>query len=402
MIAPEQADLTRTEIIATTYRLPGSVRTSVIRVRQTRAAKIECDAQWHRNVLPFEPPWWLRGGHAQTLAGALWPARLPKYRAVARPVVMHDGDAVIVHDDCPTGWRPGDRAALLAHGLGGSSLSPLLVRLVEKLNQRGVRVFRLDMRGCGAGANLARRPYHAGRSDDLAEVVRSVLGWCDAEAPSGVETPLVLFGVSLSGNILLKYLGENPEQVPSQVTRAIAVNPPIDLARSVSTLSGPINRWYDRHFVGSLGKHLAEHLQRFPDAHTPCPRTRPRRMHEFDDWYTAPMGGFENGAEYYQRCSAAQFIPGIQVPTTILTSRDDPMVPVETFEAEQSSWPDTVRLTISNGGGHVGYIARKGLDPDIYWLDWRVVEFVMAGQQANLAPDASIISRLQFAEKLSA
>ena len=78
------------------------------------------------------------------------------------------------------------------------------------------------------------------------------------------------------------------------------------------------------------------------------------------------------------------------------------MVPVETFEAEQSSWPDTVRLTISNGGGHVGYIARKGLDPDIYWLDWRVVEFVMAGQQANIAPDASIISHLQFAEKLSA
>lgn len=308
---------------------------------------------------------------------------------------------MIVHDDCPPGWRPGNRAVLLTHGLGGSSLSPLLVRLVEKLNRQGVRVFRQDMRGCGAGAKLARRPYHAGRSDDLAEVVRSVIAWCDADAPPGVETPLILFGVSLSGNILLKYLGEDPDSVPAQVVRAIAVNPPIDLARSVGTLSGPINRWYDRHFVESLGKHLTRHLQRFPDAHTPCPRTRPRRMHEFDDWYTAPMGGFENGAEYYERCSAAQFIPQITLPTTILTSSDDPMVPVEMFHSARATWPDQVRLTVASGGGHVGYIARRGIDPDVYWLEWRIVEFVMAGQ-TDSSHGIHIAHELPAAIKVSA
>lgn len=339
-------------------------------------------------MLPFEAPWWLRSGHAQTLAGAYWPSRLPKYRAIARQVNLHDGDAVIVHDDCPADWRPGSPAVLLAHGLGGSSLSPLLVRLADKLQQRGVRVFRLDMRGCGAGADLARQPYHAGRSDDLALVINSVIEWCDGGLHALCRTPLVLFGVSLGGNILLKYLGEDPERVPAQVTRAIAVNPPIDLARSVLNLSGPINRWYDRHFAGTLGKYVAAHLRKFPDAHAPCPKTRPRGMKEFDNWYTAPMAGFEDGASYYEHCSAVQYIPSIKIPTTILTSCDDPMVPVDTFEMYRGSWPESVQLTIASGGGHIGYIARRGSDPDVHWLDWRIVEFV-TGKPLLYLPDVA-------------
>lgn len=326
---------------------------------------------------PFQPPWWLRSAHAQTLAAAYWPARLPEHRAVARQVELDDGDIVVVHDDCPDGWPSDGRVALLAHGLGGCHRSPLLVRLAAKLTERGVRVFRWDMRGCGAGVGLAGRPYHAGCSDDLRRVIASVLGWC-SDAGQAAACRLTLFGVSLSGNIVLKYLGESPESVPSQVVQGIVVNPPIDLAASVRTLDGGINRMYDRHFVGSLTRHLVERQRLRPDAPMPDVTKPPRTLYEFDDWYTAPMSGYPDADTYYTRCSAAQFVPHIQTPTTIITSRNDPMVPVEMFSPDRVRYPDAVRLAIANGGGHVGYIARAGLDPDVHWLDWRVVELIIA------------------------
>lgn len=342
---------------------------------------------------PFEPPWWLRSAHAQTLAAAFWTVRLDEHRAVARRVELADGDVVVVQDDCPDGWTSGGKVVLLAHGLGGCHRSPLLVRLAAKLNARGVRVFRWDMRGCGAGVGLAGRPYHAGCSDDLRCVIESVLQWClSRPVPSEQRTlgeqdvrdeslardnvQLTLFGVSLSGNILLKYLGESPESVPSQVVQAIAVNPPIDLAASVRTLSGRINRMYDRHFVGALTRHLAERQRLRPDAPMPDVSKPPRTLYEFDDWYTAPMSGFRDADTYYARCSAAQFVPHITTPTTIITSHNDPMVPVEMFSSDRVAYPEAVRLNVASGGGHVGYIARAGLDPDVHWLDWRVVELV--------------------------
>ena len=294
---------------------------------------------------------------------------------MARRVELEDGDAVVVHEDCPNAWLPGGRVALLTHGLGGCHRSPLLVRLAAKLTERGVRVFRWDMRGCGAGVGLAGRPYHAGCSDDLRRVIASVLGWCSCEGRDA-SCRLTLFGVSLSGNIVLKYLGESPESVPSQIVQAIAVNPPIDLAASVRTLDGRINRMYDRHFVGSLTRHLAERQRLLPDSPMPDVTKPPRTLYEFDDWYTAPMSGFPDANTYYARCSATQFIPQIRTPTTIITSRDDPMVPVEMFAPDRVRYPPSVRLAITNGGGHVGYIARTGIDPDVYWLDWRVVELV--------------------------
>ena len=343
---------------------------------------------------PFRPPWWLSGAHRQTLAAAYWLGPLSEYSAVPRSVVLDDGDTVVVHDDRPATWRPGDRVALLMHGLSGSHLSPLLVRLAAKLMTRGLRVFRCDLRGCGAGIGLARLPYHAGRSDDLARVVSSVVNWCRADESPAISSPLVgsrhpflnLFGVSLSGNILLKYLGEHPERIPPEVSQAIAVNPPIDLLRSVQTLRGNLTSWYDRHFVGKLCRDLDQRRLHRPDAPMPSTVIRPRGLLEFDDWYTAPVSGFATASDYYEKCSANQFMPGIRVPTTVITSADDPMVPLASITATRDRWSSSVRLAIAAGGGHVGYIARRDNDPDEFWIDWRIVDLMTRPDGASPDP----------------
>ena len=115
---------------------------------------------------PFRQHLLFRGGHAQTLAGAYLPGRRYRYRAEQREVTLPDGDRIVLHDDCPAGWQSGQRAALLIHGLAGSHQSGYMQRIAHKLQARGVRAFRMDLRGCGAGAGLARLPYHSGRSED--------------------------------------------------------------------------------------------------------------------------------------------------------------------------------------------------------------------------------------------
>jgi predicted alpha/beta-fold hydrolase len=325
----------------------------------------------------FKPPWWLRGPHAQTIASALMPHRPPEHRAVLRNVELDDGDALAVHDDTPDGWQLGGRVAILSHGLADNHSSPLLVRLTEKLTQRGVRVFRWDMRCCGAGLALARRPYHAGCSGDLAAVVERVVAWCrEGAAVNSPDPDLALFGVSLSGNVLLKYLGEAPDRVPAAVRCAISVNPPIDLVVGCESIASRANRIYDRYFTGILVKHLEAWWRVRPDAVRPAETARPRTLRQFDDWFTAPAIGYRDALEYYRHSSAAQFIPTIRVPTTIITSRDDPFVPFEMFATDRVAYPKSVRLVVTDQGGHVGFIGQTGDDPDNRWLDWRVVEII--------------------------
>ena len=315
----------------------------------------------------FRPHPLVRGGHAQTLFGTFVPGRLPAYRAQAHRVLLPDGDVLIMHDDRPDSWQSGDPVALLVHGLAGCHTSGYMVRIAHKLNARGVRAFRLDLRGCGAGVGLAKNPYHAGRSEDVRAALQLIAEMCPG-------SPIGLAGFSLGGNISLKMLGEDPAAVPAAVARAIAVNPSIDLAACVDSLDRLLQRRYDRHFVKLLYQQMAASGQ-FTAEHLGTNGRRALRLRDFDDWHTAPLAGFGTADTYYALSSSAQFVPSIRVPTLIVTAADDPLVPTAHFHDLQR--PKGVRLHVAPSGGHLGYIARGGIDPDRRWIDWRVVDWLV-------------------------
>ena len=323
----------------------------------------------------FRPPWWMKNPHLQTILPTVVPQKLAEHKAELHRVELSDGDAIAVHEDCPKEWVDGGKVAILSHGLTDHHRTPLLVRLTEKLTAQGVRVFRWDMRSCGAGIEWARHPYHAGCSDDLATVVDAVIKRC-CKNDAGIHPDITLFGVSLSGNVLLKYLGETPERVPAMVSRAVAVNPPIDLIAGIQSISDRRNRVYERHFTNMLLKHLAQWSRLRSDIFRPADGPRPRTLEGFDNWFTAPAIGYRNAREYYTKSSSAQFIPFIRIPTTIITARDDPFVPFEMFSRDNVKYPENVHLVPTDHGGHVGFVGKKGKDPDVRWLDWRIVEIV--------------------------
>lgn len=293
----------------------------------------------------FIPHPWLRSGNLQTIIGS-W-GFIPAEQAVRRLVTLADGDHVVVHDDQPPTWHAGNRTALLVHGLCGSHRSGYLVRIAAKLIAAGIRTFRLDMRGCGAGRALARHPYHSGRSEDLAAALTAIAEWCP-----GSPTALVAF--SLGANAALKLLGECGDRPPGNLDRGIAVCPPVDLAACVRSLERYPARIYDRFFTGMLldqvhaSPTLSEHAARIFARH------RPTRLVEFDDAFTAPLSGFGDAANYYRRCSAGPLLPDIRVPTTILAAADDPIVPIAPLQAAQCN--HAVEMQVTANGGHLGFI----------------------------------------------
>lgn len=321
------------------------------------------------SIPPFQSAWLLAGGHRQTLAGAFFSGHLRDERAVVRQIPLSDGDTLIVHDDCPSNWTGNGPVAVMLHGLAGCHRSSYLVRSAEMLNAHGIRTFRMDLRGCGAGFGLALKPYNAGSSDDVLEVLRAIIEWCPG-------SEIALFGFSLGGNIVLKLLGESAGSIPSELICAAAVNPPIDLARCTYGLSRWPQRHYDAYFVKQLLQRLRDLQQRRSDFVPPIFSRTPRRLVDFDDQYTAPRSGFRNADDYYQRCSSEQFLSMIRIPTLIVTSCDDPLIPVGSFE--RLSLPSSVHLHIAEGGGHLGYLATANGKRSRDWLQQQLLNWVQS------------------------
>ena len=321
------------------------------------------------HIPEFQAPLLLAGGHRQTLVPFFFANANYPYQATSHSVTVPGDDIVVLHDDRPDNWRAGDPVALLMHGLSGCHQSAYMVRIARKLNDCGIRAFRMDHRGCGAAQGKCRYPYHAGIVGDAEAAWQKVRELCPDSAGAAI-------GFSLSGNIVLKALGTVwNDSVARGPECCVSVNAPIDLAACSVALMKLTNRIYERHFVKFLVNQVARKVEEVPGAPQPLWKTPPQRMREFDDLYTSRISGFRDVDDYYERASAFPVIPEIQVPTLLLTSRDDPLVPVETYEALEL--PDHVHRHISASGGHLGFLARKANgDRDRRWMDWRVVDWV--------------------------
>jgi predicted alpha/beta-fold hydrolase len=254
---------------------------------------------------------------------------------------------------------------VLIHGLTGSHRASYVQRLAGQLLPRGLRVVRMDLRGAGHGFPLARRPYHAGCSDDLRAALAEVHCWSPA-------SPIVTAGFSLGGNVALKLAGEASTTPVPGLTATAAVGPPIDLKPCLDLVTRPRNRFYEQHFVRHLVA-LARRRHRYFKEPVPLHFPRGLGLQRFDDLYTAPRSGFASALDYYERASALPLIPKIAVPTLMLTARDDPFIAVEPFESLTKQ--ANVEVRILERGGHLGFLGWDGAG-GIYWAERRIVEWI--------------------------
>ncbi|GAC1475109.1 MAG: alpha/beta fold hydrolase [Isosphaeraceae bacterium] len=324
-------------------------------------------------VPDFVPHPFVRNGHLQTIVGRYLVGPRVELPSVYHEIDVDGGDRLAALESIPRDWRAGDPLALLVHGLAGCARSPYVVRVAARLQARGVRVVRMNLRGAGSGFGIARGIYHAGKTDDL----RRVVEWMARRAPG---SPVALVGFSLGANLVLKLAAEASRHPLDGLDCVLAANPPIDLFASCQAVQKRENRIYDRTFVRQLRKDVQALHALFPELGT-VPLPKVLTLGEFDDIYTAPRNGFDGAADYYAQSSVAPLIPAIEVAGLVVHSEDDPFIPVEPFR--RVSFPLQLALELISCGGHLGYISRTKWMGDRRWLDGRLTTWLTARWHLN-------------------
>jgi len=312
---------------------------------------------------PYRAPWWLPGGHAQTIYASLFTR--PRFPAVRRERwETPDGDFVDV--DRVDGPREAPLVALF-HGLEGGTPSHYARAMFAAARRRDWRAALPHFRGCGGEPNRLPRAYHSGDSGEIDWMLRRLA------AEDAGRAPLFAMGVSLGGNALLKWLGESGSAAGGLVRAAAAVSAPVDLTAAGDALERGFNFVYARHFLATMKPKSAAKLERFPGLFDGARVARTRTLREFDDLVTAPLHGFRDVADYWQRASAKPWLATIAVPTLVLNAANDPFLPGEHLPGAEEVAPDVV-LEVPATGGHVGFVS--GPFPGHYdWLPRRILSF---------------------------
>jgi len=318
----------------------------------------------------YVAPPWLCNGHGMTVFTWARRRRFPRLPEPDARVFDISPDARVL---AKCHWQPHRTAQptlLLLHGLEGSADAHYMRGMADKAFAAGFNVVRLNQRNCGGTDHLSVGVYNSGLTGDPAAVIRELL---ERDGLGSISVA----GYSLGGNLALKLAGEYGRTPPPEVKAFAAVSPTLDLSACIDALERPSNWLYQQNFLIALKQRIRRKARLYPAHYSTAGLPHVRSVRQFDDAYTAPMSGYRDAADYYDRASSLRVANLIRVPTLIITALDDPFVPVEPFRHPAVTGNPAIRLVVTPHGGHCGFVARRPNGAaDGYWAERAVVEFV--------------------------
>ena len=318
-------------------------------------------------VSTYRAPRWLPGGHAQTIYASLLP-RVQIVRTRRENWDTPDGDFIEV--DILDG--PSDAPVLVMfHGLEGSGQSHYARAMLHAAQKAGWRALLPHFRGCGGTPNKLPRAYHSGDSAEADWILRRAREFARQAA-------LYATGVSLGGNVLLKWLGEEGAGAREIVRATVAVSAPVDLHAAGDALERGFSRVYTRMFLASLVRKSLHMLERYPGLFDASKLRRARSLRDFDNVVTAPLHGFLDAADYWTRSSSKPLLKNIAVPTLLINALNDPFLPADALPAAQEV-SAALTLEYPATGGHVGFVTAP-FPGRLNWLPNRIIDYL---RQAN-------------------
>lgn len=309
----------------------------------------------------YKYPFYLFNGHLQTIVPALF---YDKNTVQYSRVRINTSD----NDFLDLDWRltGSDTLFVLSHGLEGNSGSSYMLRMTKFLNENNFDVLAWNYRGCSGEMNKQFITYHSGFTQDLHEVLQHIV-------TNKNYKEIVLIGFSLGGNITLKYLGEQQNNLFPQIKRAVVFSVPCDLRSGAEKLAEPISKIYMQRFLDSFEEKFIEKNKLFPNRLKLDNYHKIKDFFVFDNTFTAPMYGFKDVYDYYEKASSKPFIKHIRCKTLIINAQNDPFLGKGCFPIKEAETSKNVFLEIPAHGGHVGFPFFKN---NIYWPGKRGVEWL--------------------------
>jgi predicted alpha/beta-fold hydrolase len=320
----------------------------------------------------FRPPWPLTSGHIQTMLSSSGVRRtlLPKraYRVMegAQEVMVDGGDGIrLTGSFTPQTSQPQSRGlAVLFHGWEGSVDSTYVLQTGSRLLEDGWDIFRLNFRDHGESHGLNEALFHSCRID---EVVHA-LGDIARRWPARV---MALAGFSLGGNFALRVALQAPiHNIPLHY--ALAVCPIIDPSEGLFSLEATAPWFYQAYFMNKWRRSLRAKQKAFPEVQYFELQELKQNLRGLTESLVLRHTDFDSLEAYLEGYSVAgRALAQMQIPATILTARDDPVIPVAAFE--KLELPDNVELDIATYGGHCGFI--RGWDMTSFCDDYIAARF---------------------------
>ncbi len=279
-------------------------------------------------------------------------------------VELPDGDFIDVDWSYPFSRKRTNKVALLFHGLEGNAQRTYMLGMAKLLNQNGYDVAAVNFRGCSGSQNRLYRSYHSGDTGDIRFLAKTI-------ASKGIYEKMALYGVSLGGNAVLKYLGEQQE-IPAILKVATTVGVPTDLKASLIQLNKKENIVYRTSFLVDLRGKYKRKMKYFPEQMSPEQYQKIKSLQAFDNFYTAPAHGFEDALDYYAKASSFDYLPKINIPTLVINAKNDSFLHGDCYPYAFAKASKNLFLETPDHGGHVGFYQAG----NFYYSELRSLEFI--------------------------
>ncbi len=310
------------------------------------------------------PSFLFKNGHFSTIYSGLW-RKIIDFEQKRERIDLPDGDFLDL--DWSFSEKPSNKVVILLHGLEGHGQRPYITGSAKAFNTSGYDACAVNFRGCSGETNRLFRSYHSGATEDLEAVVQHILNEKE-------YSEIYIKGVSLGGNMALKYVGEDRD-IPKEVKGVVGISVPCDLYSSLKELLKPKNYPYSLRFKKHLTDKLWLKLPLFPDKISTVEIKNIKTLKDFDDIYTSKAHGFEDALDYYNKCSCLQFLPNIKIPSLIINALNDSFLGSDCYPHKEAEENENLYLETPKFGGHVGFHDSENL----YYSEKRAIKFLEEG-----------------------
>jgi hypothetical protein len=326
----------------------------------------------------FRPPRWLRNRHLQSILPSL-PARrrwvLPRtapLRAASQEILLDCGDGVRLQcfhsDPARAGIARRERLAVLLHGWEGNSDAIYVLSLAQQLFELGFDVVRLNLRDHGDTHHLNREIFHSCRLQEVVGSMQRLQGLLPAK-------PLHLIGFSLGGNFVLRVAAQ--QSTGLDIASVVAVSPVLDPGATLAALENgfrPYHKYFVRKWLSSLFKKQAA----WPGHYDFTELSNQESLRRLTVLMLERFTDFASLEEYLNGYTiTGTQLAALKVPATLITSLDDPIIPIASLQ--QVARPPALEVVVTRRGGHCGFLEDL-VSPS--WAERRIVRALAAASSA--------------------